>query len=157
MLQLDPHAEDTMHGHKSWVVLSDGGEARFYEGALVPDGLRLIETWEAPGNPPSRMQGTGSPGRVYESVGGQRHAVEPRQDAHEAAKEAFARRICDHLDKAVEAGRIEELVIAAPPRFLGELRRHQSEHVRRVLRTEIDKDLTGLPLKEAIERIRGEA
>lgn len=140
-----------MHKRNSWVVLADGGEARFYE-QWYPDGdLHLVDFWMAPYASPRHVSRRDRHGLGVEGADTARHMIEPLHDPQEAAKTTSAKRICQHLDKMVEAGRAEDLILVAPPRFLGELRHHLGKRARSVVRAEIPKDLIKVPLREVTE------
>ena len=47
-----------------------------------------------------------------------------------------------------KAGQVKSLVIAAPPRALGALRRANSHRLRKAIAAEIDKDLVRMPVHE---------
>jgi protein required for attachment to host cells len=120
-------------------------------GALV-----RIEQITGPPHPPSREWGTDRPGRSFESVGGARHAMEPRVDLHDEAGERFAKYLVRHLTDAAAAGRFERLVLVASPGFLGALRQYLPENLRAKVVGEIDKDLTASPaerLNEALAEV----
>ena len=59
------------------------------------------------------------------------------------SEDAFAAGIADILNKRVLAGKIENLVVVAAPRTLGELRKHYHKTLSAILLGEIAKDLTG--------------
>jgi protein required for attachment to host cells len=119
----------------AWVLVADGQRAR------VLERLSLGESWQELEDearevfdPPSHALGTERPGRTQESVGGARHAIEPRQDAHEARKVAFARDLADRLEAAAEGRRFARLILVAPPSFLGHLRHALGNATRQRLR-----------------------
>jgi protein required for attachment to host cells len=56
--------------------------------------------------------------RIYGSV--------ETTDWHELEKEHFADRIATTINKAAESGEMKEIVLIAPPRVLGELRKQLS-------------------------------
>ena len=56
------------------------------------------------------------------------------------------------LRKRALRNEFESLVIVAPPRTLGELRKHYHKEVQKRLAGEVAKDLTGHPVAE-IEKI----
>lgn len=58
------------------------------------------------------------------------------EDAHAGAAAAW-------LNSEVLGHRIEHLVVVAPPRTLGEMRKHYSKQLERVLLCELHKDLIG--------------
>jgi protein required for attachment to host cells len=134
----------------AWVLVGDGHRALFLENHGDPDllDLRVIEA-RVDENPPTREQGTDAPGRAYPGAGGKggRSAVEPT-DWHELEKEHFAREIAERINKAAEAGEMSEIVIVAPPRVLGELRKQLSVKATSKVKGELDKDLTHHPLPE---------
>jgi len=98
-------------------------------------------------NPATRDQGTDAPGRAFASRGGPRSSLETT-DWHELEKEHFADRIAETINKAAESGEMKEVVLIAPPRVLGELRKHLSVKAQAKVKGEIDKDLTRHPISE---------
>ena len=66
--------------------------------------------------------GRDRPARVKESATPPRHAVEPRRDLHEAAKEDFIRTVATELAAQLKDGKFDELVLVAPPGVIAELK-----------------------------------
>jgi protein required for attachment to host cells len=97
--------------------------------------------------PASRDLGSDAPGRLFSSRGGVRSAIEPT-DWHEIEKENFARHIAQRINSAAESGEMKEVVIIAPPRVLGEIRRELSARAQGKVKGELDRDLTHHPLPE---------
>jgi len=62
------------------------------------------------------------PGRAFDSVGRGRHAMSPPESGQDHAKQLFARRIAEFLDRTIERDKVTALVILAGPAFLGFLR-----------------------------------
>ena len=52
------------------------------------------------------------------------------------------------INKAAESGAMKEIIIIAPPRVLGELRKELSAKARAKVKGELDKDLTRHPILE---------
>lgn len=132
----------------AWVVVGDGRHALFLYNHGDPDllDLRVIEA-RVEDNPPTREQGADAPGRLFSSRGGMRGAIEPT-DWHELEKEHFAREIATRINKAAASGELQEIVIIAPPRVLGELRKELSPQAAARVKGELDRDLTHHPLPE---------
>ena len=132
----------------AWVLVGDGRRALFLENHGDPDllDLRVIEA-RVEDNPATRDQGTDAPGRAFASRGGPRSSLETT-DWHELKKEHFADRIAETINKAAESGEMKEVVLIAPPRVLGELRKHLSVKAQAKVKGEIDKDLTRHPISE---------
>jgi len=131
-----------------WVVVCDGAKALMLENIgdeLFPN-LKTREVHDKP-NPPTHEQGTDEPGRVFQSVGGARSAME-QTDWHDQEEQRFLHRLAVHLDAEVNAGKARALIMVAPPRALGVLRQAYSHNLRNALRAEIDKDFVRMPLRE---------
>ena len=133
----------------AWVLVGDGHRALFLENHGDPDllDLRVIEARVDEKNPPTREQGSDAPGRAFSSVGKGRSSVEAT-DWHELEKEHFAREVAIRINQAAESGEMNQIVIVAPPRVLGELRKQLSPKAQSKVRGELDKDLTRHPLPE---------
>lgn len=131
-----------------WVVVADGARALLLENVgdrLYPD-LRTKETYRHDA-PSSREIGTDRPGRAFSSAGGRRSAVE-QTDLHDREEQRFLARLAERLDRAIQADEVRSLILVAPPRALGVLRREFSQHVRKALRIEIEKDLVKMPVDD---------
>jgi protein required for attachment to host cells len=138
----------------AWVLVADGQRARILERVnpasewiTLPDETRSVE------DPPSHEQGSERPGRTHESMGASRHAIEPQQDYHEAAKVEFARALCQTLERAAEAHRFARLLLVAPPHFLGTLREELGRTARDRLVGSLDKDLTHATVADIVAHL----
>ena len=128
---------------RTWVLVADGGRARILEAVGRGKGVHLVAGSETSlDNPPSHLQGRDKLGRVHESVGYTRHAVEPKQDPHRALEERFAGQLAQMLGNYAENKSFDRLVLVAPPTILGELRKALPSNAREKVAAEIDKDLT---------------
>jgi protein required for attachment to host cells len=125
----------------TWVVAADGGQARFFQMEDKHEGLREIEgVMSVDGNKPSREIASDRPGRAFASMGGSRSAMEPPTDPQRFAKQAFARDIAKILlERQVE---FDKLIVAAPAKTLGDLRKQFHPLVSSKVIAELDKDLT---------------
>lgn len=131
-----------------WVVVCDGAKALMLEniGDDVFPNLKTRDVHDKP-NPPTHEQGTDEPGRVFQSVGGTRSAVE-QTDWHDQSEHEFLTKLAARLDAAVKAGQIKSLIIVAPPRALGVIRNAYTPALRAAVRAEIDKDLVRMPVHQ---------
>jgi protein required for attachment to host cells len=136
-----------------WVVICDGRKALILEnqGDEKYPNLRKKELHEQ-NEAPARDLGTDRPGRVYESVGAGRSAVE-QPDLHEEAERVFIANLADHLHAAVAAHSERRLVIVAPPRALGRFRNACSPAVRKSIVAELNKDWVNEPIEKIESRL----
>lgn len=132
---------------RTWIVVADGARARFFSPA--EDGKTLVPARTADLVSPESRRHTrdlvsDKPGRSFSSArGGMRHSFEAPHDHHKLEKHKFSAVLAELLDGACERKEFDQLILVAPHRSLGELRGLLSDRVRRCIRQEIAKDLTG--------------
>ena len=97
--------------------------------------------------PAIRDQTSADLGRSFACVGSRRSTME-ETDFHQIEEDHFAAETADQLRKRALGGDFETLVVVAPPRSLGELRKHYHQEVANRIVDEIDEDLTGRPIDE---------
>lgn len=138
--------------HNALLLVGDGKKALFlrnkgYAQRLEPVVEQVLER----NNPATREQGTDRPGRSNASVGVNRSAME-ETDWHEIAEERFAGELAEALYRGAHANLFDRLVIIAPPKILGNLRKAFHPQVAERIAAEIPKELTSHPVTE-IERL----
>ena len=69
-------------------------------------------------------------------------------DYHQQEEDRFAAETAEMLKQRALKNEFESLIIIAPPKTLGELRKHYHKEVSSRLTAEIDKDLTGHPVDQ---------
>jgi len=141
------------------VIACDARKALFLTnaGTAFAPSLETREVLEADDNPPTREQGTDRPGRMPDHTAagggtGPRSAMEAT-DLHALAEDRFAAAVAARLAERHRREPVGALVIAAPSRFLGELRRHLDPALLPVVLAEFPKDLTKHPVPEILEAI----
>lgn len=124
------------------VVVAESSRARIYS---APGAHGLLSEIEDLAHPEGRLRvrdlTTDAPGRALDRGGGGRHSMDPSLDAkqHEAA--VFARRIAELIEHARLHHDVGEIILVAPPRFLGLLRQSLGESARCLVVREIGKNL----------------
>lgn len=134
--------------HNSVVLVADGRKMLFLrnEGdAEFPD--LVVEKAQEQANPATRDQATDSAGRASSPQGGVQSSVEPT-DFHQIEEDRFAADAADFLKIGALKNDYDSLIVIAPPKTLGELRKHYHKEVSSRLKGELDKDLTGHPIKD---------
>ena len=140
-----------MRKRKTWFIIADGGRARFVERD-EQGAYRTISSFVSTElKASSRDLATERPGRVHESATTARHAIEPKTDPKEAAKEDFVRYVAEQVQSAQE--NFDDLVLVAPPRVLGQLRETLAKSVADAVTWDLAKDLTKVPDHELSEHL----
>ncbi|WP_026868946.1 host attachment protein [Inquilinus limosus] len=138
--------------HDAWIVVCDAMKVLFLRNAgdaRLPD-LRVIERMDAPDSGRTSDQGTDRPG-LLQNRSAPASTIE-QTDWHDQAKDDFALRIAGRLDQLHREGPASPIVLVAPPRILGSLRRALGPAASASVEAEIAKDLTKHPVHE-IERL----
>jgi protein required for attachment to host cells len=127
----------------TWIVAADASRARVLQ---VAGPQRLVEVDNLL-NPEGRLSdreiNTDARGRFS---GG--HTGEDDVGAVDHQVELFAKRVGDYLDKARTDHRYDELVLVAPPRFLGMIRKSLGKEVEKLVVDDLDKDLSWFNARE---------
>jgi protein required for attachment to host cells len=139
---------DVMVDKGAWVVVCDGAKALVLEnvGNRLAPSLVTREVYGQP-DPKTHELGTDKPGRSFSSVGSGHSAME-QTDWHEQEEQRFLAKLAARLDKAVLAGETRSLIVVAPPRAIGVLRRQYSAHIRQALKAEVEKDYVRMPVAD---------
>jgi protein required for attachment to host cells len=138
--------------HNALVLVGDGQKALFLRNKGTAQQVKLVvEQVLERDNPPTREQGSDRPGRSSASVGAARSTME-ETDWHNIAEERFAGELADALYRHAHANLFEKLVIVAPPKVLGTLRKALHAEVAERVAAEVPKELTSHPVAE-IERL----
>ncbi len=138
--------------NNSVVLVADGRKSLFFRNRGDAEFLNLsVERKDVQENPAHHEQASDTAGRASNTVDGRGSSVE-EVDFHELEENRFAAEIADLLNSRALDNDYDALVVVAPPRTLGELRKHYHKEVERRLVGEVPKDLVNLPVDE-IERI----
>ena len=134
--------------NKSVVLVADGRKLLFLrnEGDAEHPNL-VVEHAEEQDNPSTGDQATDRAGQASSPQGGAQSSVEPT-DFHQIEEDRFAAEAADLLKRRALRNDYESLIIVAPPKTLGELRKHYHKEVSDRLKGEIDKDFTGHPISD---------
>jgi len=140
----------------TWILIANGTQARVLEHAGPGKGLAAVKDLEW-SIPPLQSQDIDSdrPGRGFASTGSSRSAMEPRTDPAQHREAEFVRSVAAEMEKHTQAGAYDRLVIAAAPIALGNLRKALSEHVKKTVVAELDKDLTNVPVPQLDKHLDG--
>jgi protein required for attachment to host cells len=139
--------------HRSFVVVADGKKMLFFRNEGDSEYPKLeVERKREQENPADRDQKTDGPGRTFDASGGAGRSAYEETDFHQLEEDRFAAETAELLKKRALRNDFDSLIIVAPPKTLGELRKHYHKEVEKRLAGEIAKDLTGHPVSE-IEKI----
>lgn len=80
--------------------------------------------------------------------GGRHHSSAANPDDSQLVEDGHAAAVAGVLNKMALAGEIDALVVVAPPKTLGELRKHWHKALAAKIVGEVAKEMTGVPIAE---------
>lgn len=157
----------------TWILVADGRQAQVYIREKVEKLVPLASPskrnlfaeaiarepvpvpgmrWEA--EPVEHYQvGRNATGMVFESASSARHMAEPHIDARQEVKDHFARTIAERLNRAKLDKLYDRLVLIAPPKMLGEIKKYLEKRVLKQIVAEMPKDLTYFDAESLAEHL----
>ena len=127
---------------KTFILVADGSRASLYSRTSEQPQIRLMEAWD--------NQGGRTPDHHSESddLGSSRpgSSMTPHTDPKRHSQQVFAKKLSTVLNERVSG--YDQLVVAAAPKFLGDLRQDFGDAVSQKIVAELDKDLTHLSIYE---------
>lgn len=138
--------------HNSLVLVADGAKMLFFrnEGDALSPTLKVVDAEQQAALQDSEIK-TDRAGATSSGAGGG-GATMGEANYQDQAEDRFAIEAADRLKRGALAGDYDQLVVVAPPRTLGVLRKHYHSEVEKRLILEMPKDLTGHPV-DKIEQI----
>lgn len=126
----------------TWILIADSSRGRLYEQPAKGKPWSLLEQYQ---HPASRVSEGGlttdQPGRMHGSAtGGARSAMESKTSPKEVEFERFAHQLTKVLQDGHGQQSYAQLVLVAPPHFLGLLRKGLSAAVSKMIVATLDRD-----------------
>jgi protein required for attachment to host cells len=135
----------------TWVLLADGQNAAVYANEGPGQGLAPLPEFTARRSGPDSHDIASD--RAGHRFGGAAKAGSgatlPRNDPHEFEEKRFVEAAVDRINRAALEKRFDRLIVAAPPRALGQIRQALSKAAAERVAAEVNKDL----LKDSPEGI----
>jgi protein required for attachment to host cells len=146
----------------TWILVADGRQAQIYRRQYVDELIPLerrfrrsqfeeVATnepvpvpgmkWKAE-SPAQYEVGRNKIGMVFESANSARSMSEPHINVREEIRNHFAKTIAGHLNRAQAQKAFDRLVLIAPAKMLGEIKKQLDERVLKQVVAEMPKDLT---------------
>jgi Protein required for attachment to host cells len=133
--------------HDALVVVADGRKSLFFRNEGDADFPHLVvEDQHAQAGLRDRDLKSDGPGQAMSQGGSGRHSTMEETDFHQQEEDRFAAETAALLAKRARLNGFDHLIVVAPPRALGELRKHYDKAVEAKLVAEIGKDLVNHPV-----------
>lgn len=149
----------------TWIVTADESRARVLQvqdrstqaltevdNFINPSGRAHERDLQSDAEP--RFNGHGGVGKAGTAPTGGPASDRETQGAIEHSVKMFAKQLGTYLEQARQQQRYDELVLVAPPKFLGALRKELGKEVNATIADELPKDLSGLNTQELSAYLR---
>ena len=138
------------------VVVADASRARLL---LAEDGNSTLIEYGDLVHPESRLREqdlvSDEVGNVFESAGPGVHGMGRENKVHRKEAEAFAREVCNEVERIRVREGLRRIYLVAPPRFLGQLRSAMNKQCAAMISGETNKDLVTLGIEEIRTHLPG--
>lgn len=137
------------------VLVTDGRKTLFFRNHGDENQIDLrTEDFDEREDAPDRELKSDAPGTTAQSAGFGRVAYE-ETDFHQQEEDRWAMAAAEQVNKRVLKNNFDQLVVVAPPKTLGLIRKKLHKEAERRLICEIPKEMTGRPIPDVEALIIG--
>jgi len=130
-----------MRGIRTWIIVANSQHARVLERVGLNNDGHTVMTLDQDSGAKDERSRDKTQGRVHESIGSERHRLEPSSTAKNIQQEHFAKSLADLIEKYASKNRFDRLIIISASAMLGSLRKVLGRRTRELISKEIDKDI----------------
>jgi protein required for attachment to host cells len=135
-----------MKAKTTWILIADGAQAKVFEHTGPGKGLQPIDDLQFEQEALQAQEIMADrPGRSFASAGTARSAMEYSSDPVQVRERRFVENVAEELEKRLQKGQFDRLIVAAAPTALGDLRPAFSKALKETIVAELAKDLTNIP------------
>lgn len=132
-----------------WILVADQDCARLFAQSIKHGALIEVQSFSNFGAVAhNRELKRDRPSRVPESVSTVLHASQPYTLSKDKVSEGFARQISEVLERGRVGHQYDQLVLIAPPKFLGILHSALNKYVQERITAQVAHDLTTATVDE---------
>ena len=144
--------------HQALVLVADGKKMLFLRNHGDQNQIDLrTEAHDERDDRKDREIKTDAPGAIGQSAGYSGRVVYEETDFHQLEEDRWAKDAAEDLRKRALNNDFEALVIIAPPKLLGVLRKELHKEVERRIVLTLNKEMTDRPIPDIEESLVGEA
>ncbi len=158
----------------TWVLVADGKQAQIYKNSITEKIIPIrgdyghprykatlirellpVNNMEWQAEPDeSYEKGRNKPATIPENSSTARHIAEPHAYIKDNIRKNFAKHIADQINGASINKMFNNLIMVAPAKMLGDLKKNLEEHTLKKIRIEYPKDLTHYAGKDLIKHLK---
>jgi protein required for attachment to host cells len=138
---------------KLWILVGNASRVRLFSADAQGENWTLLEEFF---HEESRMKAGDLLNQPDNPNAGSLHKPQPENEPDarkEVEHERFAKELSHRLDRGVDDHQFDRLIIAAPPAFLGRLRKVLSTRVRQRVVLDLDADYSNVASRDLPSRV----
>jgi protein required for attachment to host cells len=138
---------------KLWILVGNASRMRLFSADEGGEDWKLLEEFR---HDESRARNSDLQEQRDNPNAGTLHGPPPETEPdgrRELEHERFARELSARLDRGVDSHSFERFILAAPPDFLGKLRKALSKRALQRLMMDLDADYSNVPARELPGRV----
>lgn len=136
----------------TWILVANASQAKLYSRTNIKNGLSLVKTLT---HPESRMKNTelvSDGSGAMQSAGGH-GARQPQTEPKQNEAIHFAQQLALELNQGRNEQQFRQLVVMAPPAFLGLINDKLDDQTAKLVTSRLDKDYTHFSDKEILSQL----
>jgi protein required for attachment to host cells len=137
-----------------WILVADSCEAKVFATEKVNDDWRLIKEFHHTEGHKKDIDLVSDKSGNFPNISRGSSSFSEPTDPKEAEAELFARHLAEELRLAHARNEFHRLVVVAPPRFHGLLKKSCESHVLKLIIKHLEKDYTKVKQYELIPLLR---
>lgn len=138
----------------TWLVVADSSKARFFLTDSRTGPIEEIESIvHTEARLPEHEMTSDQPGKSGGNGGSGGHAYQSKVSPKEQENINFAKSIASALDEARKKEKFKQIILVAPPDFLGNLRQSLNTQTKKLVFFELAKNLSQLKAEEINEHL----
>lgn len=136
----------------TWILVANASQAKLYSRSSIKNGLSLVKTLTHPESRMKNAELVSDGSGAMQSAGGH-GARQPQTEPKQNEAIHFAQQLALELNQGRNEQQFRQLVVMAPPAFLGLINDKLDDQTAKLVTSRLDKDYTHFSDKEILSQL----
>ena len=136
----------------TWILVANASQAKLYSRTNIKNGLSLVKTLTHPESRMKNAELVSDGSGAMQSAGGH-GARQPQTEPKQNEAIHFAQQLALELNQGRNEQQFRQLVVMAPPAFLGLINDKLDDQTAKLVTSRLDKDYTHFSDKEILSQL----
>lgn len=138
---------------KTWILVSNASEARIFFRNGIRNELTLVKELTHPESRMKNAELSSDRAGYMKGVGNGHGSKNPQSEPKQNEAQFFAQQLAHELNQGRCSQQFENLVLIAPPAFMGLLNEKMDEQTGKLVGSRLNKDYTQITAKELVDQL----